>query len=340
MASLHNVHIHDFLSLSKTLPVLDARSESEYAQGHICGALNFPVLNDEERKLVGICYKIKGHEKAVILGYELAGPKFHEVIKLAYKQFPDRKILMHCFRGGLRSRILSYVLHSAGFDVCVLVGGYKAYRKNVLQILDADLNLKVIGGYTGSCKTIILNECKKNGQQIIDIEAQANHRGSAFGGIGLPQQPTQEQFENNLAGLISELDLSKTIWVEDESRMTGKLKLPDKFYAQIRNAPLYFIDKSFEERSSNILNTYGKFDKQLLIESTKKLEKRLGNLQMREAVMHLENNEMQLWLDIVLTYYDKAYEYGVSLRDKNKIIYISTEEIPFLAELESKTSSE
>lgn len=328
MASLQNINISEFLSLAKILPVLDARSESEYDNGHICGAINFPILNDEERKSVGICYKIKGHQKAVILGYELAGPKFHELIKIAYKKFRQRKILIHCFRGGLRSKILSYVLHSAGFDVSVLVGGYKSYRKYVLQILDSDLQLNVIGGYTGSRKTIILNNYKINGEQIIDIEALSNHRGSAFGAIGLPKQPTQEQFENDIADAISKLDLSKIIWVEDENRMTGKIKLPDKFYNQMRSAQLYFINNSFEERSSFILDTYGKFDKKLLIESTKKLEQRLGNLQMRKAVSHLENNEMQMWLDIVLTYYDKAYNYGLSLRDKNKITILNSNILP------------
>lgn len=332
MSKITPVNIYDFLKLSAKLPVLDVRSEGEFAQGHICGAVNFPILNNDERALVGTCYKQKGYEKAVILGYELAGPKFHLMIADAYKRFPEKEILLHCFRGGLRSRILSYVLHTAGFDISLLVGGYKVYRKYVLQTLETDLQLKVIGGFTGSGKTIILNELKNHHQQIIDIEALANHRGSAFGAINLPPQPTQEQFENDFANTISKLDITKNIWVEDESRMTGKLKMPDKFYDQLRNAPLYFIDKSFDERAQNILNTYGKFDKKKLAESTQKLAKRLGDLRLREAINYLENNEMEQWLKIVLEYYDKAYLFGLQQRDEKKVIKVSKNHISFLLE--------
>ena len=327
MSKITPVSIQEFLKVSAKLPILDARSEGEFAQGHICGAINFPILNNEERALVGTCYKQKGHEKAVLLGYELAGPKFHLMIADAYKRFPDKKILLHCFRGGLRSRILSYVLHTAGFDITLLVGGYKVYRKYILETLEQELKLKVIGGFTGSEKTIILNDLKKHQQQIIDIEALANHRGSAYGAIGLPPQPTQEQFENDMANAISQLDSSKNIWVEDESRMTGKLKMPDKFYDQLRNATLYFIDKSFDERAQNILNTYGKFDKIKLTESTQKLAKRLGDLKLREAIAHLENNEMEQWLKIVLAYYDKTYLHGMQKRDEKNLIRIEGENI-------------
>ena len=323
MSKITPVAIHEFLKLAADLPILDARSEGEYTNGHICGANNFPILNNEERALVGTCYKQKGHEKAVMLGYELAGPKFHLMIADAYKRFPEKKILIHCFRGGLRSRILSYVLHTAGFDISLLIGGYKTYRKTILETLESAFQLKVIGGFTGSGKTIILNELKSKGKQVIDIEALANHRGSAFGSIGLSAQPTQEQFENNFATEIMQLDKNQPIWVEDESRMTGKLKMPDTFYDQLRNAPLYFIDKSFDERALTILNTYGKFDKELLINSTKKLSKRLGDLRLREAISYLENNEMELWMKIVLDYYDKTYLHGLIQRDEKNTTVVN-----------------
>lgn len=322
MAKLTQVTINEFLKLAENIPILDARSEGEFSQGHFHNAISFPILNDEERALVGTCYKRKGHEKAVILGYELAGPKFHLLLANAYKRFPDRKVLVHCFRGGLRSRILSYLLHSAGFDVSVLVGGYKVYRKYVLSILQTDLNLKVIGGYTGSGKSDILRNLEQEGKQTIDIEALVNHRGSAFGSIGMPAQPTQEQFENELAFHISKLNVKQEVWIEDESRLTGSLKTPDHLYEQMRNSILYFVCKSREERASYILDTYGKFDKNSLIESTQKLRKRLGDLRMRQAIEHLENGEMHEWLKIVLEYYDKTYEYGSGLRDQNKVIKV------------------
>jgi tRNA 2-selenouridine synthase len=198
----------------------------------------------------------------------------------------------------------------------------------VLARLDSELSLKVIGGYTGSGKSVILNDLHSKGEQVIDLEKLANHRGSAFGAIGLGEQPTQEQFENELASAMTRLDLSRVTWIEDESRMTGRLKMPDRLYEQIRNAPVYFVDKNFEERARYILDTYGKFDTGLLLASTQKLKKRLGDLRMRQAVAHLENGEMYEWVAIVLAYYDKTYAYGLSSRDPSAITYVTSEMLP------------
>lgn len=322
---LRSVEINEFLNLAEKLPILDARSEGEYEYGHIPGAFSFPILNNEERTLVGTCYKEKGHQAAVILGYELVGGKFHQYIKKAYELFPKKNILVHCFRGGLRSRILSDLLHSAGFDITLLNGGYKSYRQYVLQTCNMPLKLKVLGGYTGSAKTVILHRLKAKGLQVLDIEALANHRGSAYGNIAMPAQPTQEHFENILADDIVKLDHSKTIWIEDESRMTGMIKMPDALYDQLRMAPLYFIKIPFEQRMEKIIKEYGQFDRQLLIDATQKLKKRLGDLRMRDAVGFLEQGNYQEWLKIVLAYYDKTYLYGIMLREKDDIIDVTFE---------------
>ena len=305
-------------------PLLDVRSSNEFDAGHIQGAINFPVLNNEERASVGTCYKQQGHDAAVILGYKLVGNKFHEYISSANKLFPQKKIMMHCWRGGLRSKIMANLLQTASFEIKILEGGYKSYRQHVLQTFEQQFKLKILGGYTGSKKTALLNEMKNNGKQTIDIEALANHRGSAFGNIGLPPQPTQEQFENNLAFEMYKLNLNQNIWIEDESRMTGILQTPTNLYDQMRNAEIYFLQIPFEQRMENILDEYAKYGIDLLIASTQKLKKRLGDLKTNQAISYLSNGNLSDWLKIVLAYYDKTYDYGLQQREKGKIVFIES----------------
>jgi tRNA 2-selenouridine synthase len=309
-----------FFSVNTAIPVLDARSEGEFAAGHIPGAYSFPILNNEQRVAVGTCYKKQGHDKAVLLGYKLSGPGFHEFIADAWVRFPRRKVRLHCYRGGLRSRILGELLANAGFEVQILKGGYKTYRTNVLQTLSKPLQLLVLGGYTGSGKTEVLHELRHRGEQVLDIEALANHRGSAFGGIGLGEQPTQEQFENDLAAAIAHLHPSRIVWIEDESRMTGRLKLPDPLYNSIRVSRLIFVEKDFGVRKEFIARTYGLLNRSELAACTQKLAKRLGDLRVRQAVNAVQAGDLNAWLDIVLTYYDKTYLHGLEQRSKDTII--------------------
>lgn len=322
MPNLQTTDVSTFLTLAKKHPVLDARSEGEYKQGHITGAISFPILNNEERALVGNCYKQKGHNAAVLLGYELAGPKFKLFIEQAFTLFPHKKVLLHCFRGGLRSKIMAWVLHTAGFDITLLHGGYKAYRNYVAEQFLKPYQFLVLGGYTGSEKTPILHMLASVGEIIIDIESLANHRGSAYGAIGLPEQPTNEQFENNLAMALVEAGTEKIIWIEDESRKTGTVVLPEQIYMAKMNAPLLFIDKTRQERMQSIIELYGSFDKEQLINATQKIEKKIGNLRMRQAIESIATNDYPAWLNIVLAYYDQTYSFGIAKRLKEKLIRI------------------
>jgi tRNA 2-selenouridine synthase len=322
MPDIQTTDVTTFLALGKMHPILDARSEGEYNQGHITGAISFPILNNEERALVGTCYKQKGHDAAVLLGYELAGPKFKSFIEHAFTQFPDKKVLLHCFRGGLRSKIMAWVLHTAGFDITLLHGGYKAYRNDVAAQFLKPYQFLVLGGYTGSEKTPILHLLASAGETIIDIEAMANHRGSAYGAIGLPEQPTNEQFENNLAMALAAAGTEKIIWIEDESRKTGTVVLPEQIYEAKMNAPLFIIDKTKQERMKSIIELYGSFDKVQLINATQKIEKKIGNLRMRQAIEAISAGDYPTWLNIVLDYYDQTYSFGIARRLKEKIIRI------------------
>lgn len=311
------IPVSELLHLPEMPILLDARSEGEFNQGHIPGAISFPILNNEERKEVGTCYKQKGHQKAVVLGYKLVGPKFPDYLEQAYKRFGQNEIYIHCWRGGLRSQIMGNLLSSAGFRVNLIKGGYKTYRHEVLNYLASSFEFKVLGGYTGSGKTLVLIEMEKHGAQVLDIEGLASHRGSAFGNFGLAPQPTQEQFENRVYAQLKKFDPGKPVWIEDESRLTGKLQIPDKVYEGIRNSFVYFLNYDLNYRSEITLKEYGSFDTALLAETTAKLKKRMGDLNNRMAIQFLLEGDKQAWVEMVLKHYDKQYDFGFSKRLPN-----------------------
>src|SRR5258705_1089911 len=209
--------------------LLDVRSESEYFQGRIPGAANLPLLDDEARKEVGITYKVKGRNQAVEKGFELTGGKFHTFIKTVkdYLSQPQtsglkpQTVMLYCWRGGMRSGIMSWLLETAGIGTVLLKGGYKSYRQWALQQIEAERKVIILGGKTGNGKTFLLNELKKSGEQVLDLEALANHRGSAFGAIGMEAQPRQEHFENLIAFELGKSDPEKILWIENESSKVG-----------------------------------------------------------------------------------------------------------------------
>jgi len=311
--------ISEVFELQKQFPLIDVRAPIEFEQGHIPNAINFPILDNENRKLVGTCYKQNGHEAAVILGYKLVGPQFYILVKQAYKLFPQKKIIINCYRGGLRSRIMANLLSTAGFEVYLIQGGYKKFRHWVLDKLNETLTLKVLGGYTGSGKTNILKALALKNIQILDLEGLANHRGSAFGNLGMPEQPTNEMFENLIACQLQKLDTQKPIWIEDESSIIGRCKVPKPIHDGVRNNMLYFLEIALNQRVENIIAEYGQFDKTILQQATQKLYKRLGDLRTREAINMLEENKMTDWAEAMLIYYDKTYLFGLSKREPHLI---------------------
>lgn len=311
--------VQEFLKADEDELIIDVRSEGEYLHGHIPGAINLPLLNNEERHIVGICYKKEGREKAVQKGFELVGHKFSGFLSKALAASPSRKIKVYCWRGGMRSNIMAWVLSLAGFRVSLLKGGYKEFRHWVLEECSKDWNLIVVGGKTGSGKTELLQEIRKTGEQVIDLEFLANHKGSAFGGLGQSEQPGYEHFENLLAMEFRSFNSDTPVWLENESRLIGSVKIPDILFDNIRKAPVVEVSIPEEVRVDRLLKEYGHFDPNILAENTKKLERRLGNLRMNEAVEKILSGEMRGWIKDVLTYYDKTYLYGKSLRKPETI---------------------
>ena len=317
--------IEKFLPLTDTLPLVDVRSPAEFAQGHIPGAVNIPRFNNDERAIVGIGYKNGGKEHAVRLGLEIVGPKLADFVKQAKKMAPKKKILVHCWRGGMRSESMAWLFETAGMKAYTLESGYKAYRRYIRQQFAHPVKMWVLGGYTGSGKTDILKIIAKNGGQFLDIEAVAHHKGSVFGPLGQLPQPSNEQFENNLADAWRKFDFSKTVWVEDESRQLGKCVLPDPLFFHVRRAPLIKIIVPKPEREKQLVKEYGRFKKEELREQLVKIRERLGGQYLKEALKALENGDLQTVAGLALRYYDKAYAHGASQRPQENIFELKLE---------------
>lgn len=293
--------------MNPRIPLLDTRTPAEFEKAHIPGAINLPLFSNEERVKVGTTYKQVGREEAILLGFELTGSKWRGFIEKALEIAPERKVAVHCWRGGMRSGAMAWALDFYGFEVFVIEGGYKAYRHFVLNLFEHNYPVTVLGGMTGSHKTAILNEIEKKGEQTIDLEGLANHMGSSFGSMGRRQQPTQEQFENNLAEKLRKTDKNRKLWLEDESASIGKIRLPQNLWKQMQNATVIEVRISDEERVNFLTEEYGVLDKDFLIEATMHISKRLGSNHAKEAVTAITENRMTDFIKIVLVYYDKAY---------------------------------
>jgi len=305
--------------MSQTVPLLDVRSPAEFEQGHIPGAINVALFTNEERARVGTIYKQDGHHAAVLEGLRIVGPKMASIVEQALEIAPDRNLKVHCWRGGMRSGSVGWLLRQAGFTVEVLHGGYKAYRQFVLNELAIPRNFIILGGPTGSGKTHVLKALQKLGEQVIDLEGLANHKGSAFGALGEKAQPSIEQFENQLHEIITEMDGAKRIWLEDESRKIGLVYIQDHLWFQMRDAPMIQIELPLSERLDFLVQEYGKFPIQDLADSILKIGKRLGGQNVKACMECLESGDLHKVAEITLNYYDQSYAYGQSSRDKARI---------------------
>lgn len=322
---IQTIGISEFFPLRKNLPVIDVRSPAEFAHGHIPGAFNLSLFDDEERRVVGTLYKKSGREAAILEGLDFAGKKLKQFVKQVRKIAPGRKVLLHCWRGGMRSESMAWLLNLAGFEVFLLKGGYKAYRRHIISLWEEPAHILILSGKTGTGKTEILWEMQKAGQQILDLEKIAHHKGSAFGAIGESPQPTNEQFENNLGDAWMKLDHTKPIWLEDESPSIGSIFIPVKLYQQMNLAKVARLEMPKPLRVKRLIKDYASYPKELLIGSIKKIEKRLGGLQAKKAIQAIEQDEFGTAIDIVLDYYDKAYTYDLGKRKPEQFLHLETD---------------
>lgn len=311
------IQIEEFLALSDNFPVIDVRAPLEFEQGHIPGAVNIPLFDNHEREVVGTKYKQMNKEAAMYAGLEFAGKKLVQLAKQGEKIAGKNKtLLVHCWRGGMRSKSMVWLFETLGLTCYLLEGGYKSYRRYVKDVVARPLNLRVIGGRTGSGKTAILHQMDQLGEQAIDLEGLARHKGSAFGALGEKEQPTTEQFENDLCLKILELDPGKVTWIEDESRNIGKCVIPGEFYARMRESNLVFLDISRELRAEHLVVDYASYEVEDLKACVLKIGKRLGGDRTREALESIELGDFRNTAMITLKYYDKAYMFSLEKNHK------------------------
>jgi tRNA 2-selenouridine synthase len=314
------ISAEQFLKEKCHFPVIDVRSPGEYETGHIPAAINIPVFNNEERAIVGTTYTKIGTSEAIEKGQELAAAKLDLYTDSLQHVAPQKKALMYCWRGGMRSREMARFYESGGFEIRVLQGGYKAYRTYIRQQFSRPADIRIVGGYTGTGKTEILTDLKKIGCQIIDLEDLANHKGSVFGHLGQKNQPTSQNFENELFEIWNNLDPDKPVWIEHESMNVGNIYLPDTLYQNILHGKLFFVKVSKERRVQRILKEYAGFPVEDLIYSLKRIERRIGPDVTLRLTDLLLKHQFEKVTDELLVYYDKTYQNAALKNQVNQIL--------------------
>ena len=304
----------DFWQASRDALLVDVRSPSEFQHGHIPGAVNLPLFDDDQRAEVGTIYKNSGKDDAVLRGLAIVGPKMADLAKSVRNMAVAKKdrVYLHCWRGGMRSRSMHWLLETAGLKPTILAGGYKAFRALARNRFSQQWPLKVVSGLTGAGKTRILNSLAEHGEHVIDLEGLANHRGSAFGAIGQKTAPTTEQFENLLFSELDRNGNASRIWVEDEGNRIGTVVVPPPFVKQLKNSDAVFVDLKPEDRVANLLEDYGDLSPDKLCESVQAIRKRLGFDLAQAAIDAIESGRIKVAIEIVLAYYDRTYMHAAA----------------------------
>lgn len=313
------INIKTFLEKSGAIPVLDVRTPEEFKQGHIPGAINFPLFETYERSVTGKTFKKHGSGAAILKGLEFCAGKEGKFIESGRTIAKDNDLLLHCWRGGIRSASLAWLFETAGIRCFVLRGGYKAYRRYSLKYISHPFKMIVLGGMTGSGKTEILSYIKKLGSQVLELENLAHHKGSAFGALGESAQNSNEQFENEIFGSLYKFNPEEPIWIEDESRNIGKNMIPAGLFSQILNSPLISLETNTEVRISRLVRDYSGYPKDYLALCIQKIARRLGGLNTKYALQYLEKGDFKKVAELMLDYYDKTYSYSLKSRDPEKM---------------------
>ncbi|MEB3354816.1 MAG: tRNA 2-selenouridine(34) synthase MnmH [Cyanobacteriota bacterium] len=296
-------------------PVIDVRSPAEFTQGHLPGAVNLPLFDDAGRAAVGTLYKQRGRQIAMLEGLALVGPRLEamasRLLELAATA-PGLPLRLLCWRGGMRSGSLAWLATQLDLPVQLLEGGYRAYRRWALALFEQPWPLQLLGGRTGTGKTELLLALAQRGVPVVDLEGLAHHRGSSFGALGLPPQPSSEHYENRLALALHGLSQAPQIWLEAESAQVGRCRIPTALWRQMQAAPVLEVQRPLQERVDHLVRIYGVQDPAALAEATQRIARRLGP---QRTALALEAIAARDWAGAcrqMLDYYDRCYDHDLS----------------------------
>lgn len=299
--------------------IIDVRSPGEFAEDHIPGAINCPVLNDEERIRVGTLYKQVSPFEAKKVGAALVAKNIGLHIEQQFlNKSKDWHPLIYCWRGGNRSGAMTHIFSKIGWQAQQLDGGYKDFRRYVNQSLPelaAQANWRVLCGETGTGKSRLIQALKKQDEQVIDLEQLALHRGSVLGKLPTDEQPSQKSFETHIWQALSQFDLNQPVYVEAESKKIGNLRVPDAMMASIRLAPCLQLQLALEQRIALLSEDYRHFalDTQLLKTQLDCLSQIHGKEQIRKwSALAEENQIKKLIEELLLKHYDPAYQRAIA----------------------------
>ena len=297
--------------------IVDVRSPGEFEQGHIPAAANLPLFSDQERAELGTAYKQQGRQVAVQLGLKLVGPKLPDLAQALLELAEAGKTLrLYCWRGGMRSGSMAWLASTLELPVLLLQGGYKSYRRWVLETFEQPWPLLVLGGRTGTGKTDLLLALRQRGEAVVDLEGLANHRGSSFGGLGLPPQPSTEHYENLLAASLTASAGQAPIWLEAESAQVGRCRIPAGLWRQMGEAPAVEIQRPMAERVEQLVSVYGNQGEEPLRLATERIARRLGPQRTATALGAIASQDWAAACRQMLDYYDRCYDNELSRRDK------------------------
>lgn len=309
------IDIEDAIAqLDKDAIFIDVRTPSEFAQDSIPGAYNIPILTEEQRAEAGTIHKQQSASQARIRGMELISPRLPEIINPIRElhQKHKRLIIVFCWRGGLRSTAMTAFLHLCGVPVFQLKGGYKSFRRHVINYFEhaSWARMLVLRGLTGVGKTRILEQLERGGWPILNLEALANHRGSAFGAIGCAQQPSQKQFEALLWNKMRHTSSADFILTEGESRHIGRVMLPKRLYATLQDETTLWLETDIQNRIRVISEDYAVDDlpAEAFAHALDSLIPRLGHERIRHMHQLLQRKDWGGLIEkLMLLYYDPLY---------------------------------
>lgn len=302
---------------------IDLRSEGEFEDGTILGAISMPVLSNEERKIVGTLYASGDVTGAKEKGVEFFAPKLTDYYKRISQMEENHEVVLFCSRGGFRSTALFNLLKTLGHNVYKLNYGYKSYRKYVLNFMDTfkDYEYVILKGYTGCGKTEILKELRKRGENVLDLEGLARHRGSLFGGVGMGLQPSQKIFESELMESFKSFKQGP-IFVEGESPRIGSINLPAQLIkAMAQTDKVFLIEDTIERRTERIksdyLCDYGLKKKEEIISAFENLKRYISTKRYENYLKLVDEENFDIIIkDLMIKYYDANYSIN-----KDKIFY-------------------